>query len=106
MNLTASSAESLKVVKAACSAFQLSLRFTCPQTDIAMVTAFCNYELMFYAAYTYTGVCLFIFLSCTIYILMTEKAIESGLSEEIKYLSQVSTVHPHEGSIYGAEKVT
>lgn len=38
--------------------------------------------------------------------LATEKAIESGLSEEIKYLSQVSTIHPHEGSIYGAEKVT
>ena len=33
------------------------------------------------------------------------KAIESGLSEEITYLTQVSTVHPHEGSIYGAEKV-
>ena len=42
----------------------------------------------------------------TLATLATEKAIESGLSEEIKYLSQVSTVHPHEGSIYGAEKVT
>lgn len=33
------------------------------------------------------------------------KAIEGGLSEEITYLTQVSTVHPHEGSVYGAEKV-
>ena len=33
------------------------------------------------------------------------QGIEKGLSEQITYLTQVSTSQPHEGSIYGAEKV-
>ncbi|XP_064406263.1 mediator of RNA polymerase II transcription subunit 11-like [Halichondria panicea] len=32
------------------------------------------------------------------------EAIEGGLSEQISYLTRVSTHHPHEGSAYGAEK--
>ena len=31
--------------------------------------------------------------------------IDRSLSEEIAYLSEVSTTHPHIGSIYGEEKV-
>lgn len=33
------------------------------------------------------------------------QGIEKGLSEQISYLTQVSTSQPHEGSIYGVEKV-
>lgn len=36
---------------------------------------------------------------------LTLQAIEGGLSEQISYLTQVSTHHPHEGSAYGPEKV-
>ena len=32
------------------------------------------------------------------------QGIEKGLSEQISYLTQVSTSQPHEGSIYGVEK--
>ena len=31
--------------------------------------------------------------------------IDQGLSEQISYLSRVSTMHSHEGSNYGGEKV-
>ena len=33
------------------------------------------------------------------------QGIEKGLSEEIQYLTKVSTTQAHEGSVYGAEKV-
>lgn len=36
---------------------------------------------------------------------MSLKEIDRSLSEEIAYLSEVSTTHPHVGSIYGEEKV-
>lgn len=38
-----------------------------------------------------------------VFILLQE--IDRSLSEEIAYLSEVSTTHPHMGSIYGEEKV-
>lgn len=38
-------------------------------------------------------------------VLMLLKEIDRSLSEEIAYLSEVSTTHPHVGSIYGEEKV-
>lgn len=34
------------------------------------------------------------------------KGVEKGLTEQIGYLTQVATGQPHEGSTYGAEKVT
>jgi mediator of RNA polymerase II transcription subunit 11 len=33
------------------------------------------------------------------------KSVEQNLSEQIKYLTQVSTGHPHEGSSYPSQKV-
>ena len=33
------------------------------------------------------------------------KGIEKGLLEQITYLTEVATGQPHEGSVYGAEKV-
>ena len=33
------------------------------------------------------------------------QGIDKCLSEQIQYLTQVSTMQPHEGSVYGAEKV-
>ncbi|XP_040563947.1 mediator of RNA polymerase II transcription subunit 11 [Lepeophtheirus salmonis] len=33
------------------------------------------------------------------------KSVESKLAEQIKYLTQVSTGHPHEGSSYPAQKI-
>lgn len=36
---------------------------------------------------------------------MSLQEIDRCLSEEIVYLSEVSTTHPHVGSIYGEEKV-
>ena len=33
------------------------------------------------------------------------KSVDSKLSEQIKYLTQVSTGHPHEGSSYASQKV-
>lgn len=39
------------------------------------------------------------------FISITLQEIDRSLSEEIAYLSEVSTTHPHVGSIYGEEKV-
>ena len=33
------------------------------------------------------------------------QGVEKGLLEQIAYLTEVATGQPHEGSIYGAEKV-
>ena len=33
------------------------------------------------------------------------QGVEKGLVEQINYLTEVATGQPHEGSIYGAEKV-
>jgi len=43
-------------------------------------------------------------LICTTKYFILQK-IDYSLSEEIAYLSEVSTTHPHVGSIYGEEKV-
>ncbi|KAL5474042.1 hypothetical protein EMCRGX_G028615 [Ephydatia muelleri] len=37
-------------------------------------------------------------------LIKTLEGIEKGLSEEILYLTKVSTAQAHEGSVYGAEK--
>lgn len=34
------------------------------------------------------------------------QGIDKCLTEQIQYLTQVSTMQPHEGSVYGAEKVS
>ena len=39
-------------------------------------------------------------------LLFVLKGVEKGLVEQINYLTEVATGQPHEGSIYGAEKVT
>lgn len=41
-----------------------------------------------------------------LFLYFNNKGVEKGLTEQIGYLTQVATGQPHEGSTYGAEKVT